>query len=169
MGILVDASFEMCFYFSKYYDIKFTVYLRKVTGSLLYIIKGGHPYLWALHNFKGWGRVHSVFLHIELSKFPRAHNQLNLGWIFTWSKLCPFGKTKSKFRTSKLTHLESNLIPGTSMMCCRLTGRKCRWITFCWWSRQLPSIQNWLQPRSSKGTYNWFGVILLSGNVRANL
>ena len=32
------------------------------------------------------------------------------------------------------------------MTSCHLTGRKCRWITFCWWSRQHPSIQHWLQP-----------------------
>ena len=43
MGTLVDASNEICLYFSKMrtsfysvnYDIKFTVYLRKGTGSVV--------------------------------------------------------------------------------------------------------------------------------------
>ena len=50
MGILVDAPNEICFYFSKMrtpfysvnYDIKFTVYLRKVTGSVVQSIQKGH-------------------------------------------------------------------------------------------------------------------------------
>jgi hypothetical protein len=65
----------------------------------------------------------SGFFAHRTFQVSKGDNQLNLGWIFTWSTWCPFGKTKSKFRTSKLTHLESNLIPGTSLTRCRLTGR----------------------------------------------